>query len=80
MLRLVEADLAPTRELELRYRAPSGFLHIRASDSLLQEGGHLGLEVIGHEIQLMTTVAVRRVYGQLRRGQGEDQPPVPGVH
>jgi hypothetical protein len=77
MLGLVEADLAPTRKLDLGYRAPSGFLYIRAVNSLLREGGHLGLEAIAHEIQLVTTVAVRRVYGQFRRGQGEDQPPCP---
>ena len=77
---LVEADLTPSREMELRHRAPSGFLHIRALDSLLRESGHLGLQVIGHEIQLMTIVAVRRMDGQFRRWQGEDQPPVPGVH
>jgi len=80
MLRLVEADLAPTGELELRYRAPSGFFYMRAVHSFLQEGGHLGPKVIAHEIQLMATVGVRRMYGQFRRGQGKDQPPVPGVH
>ena len=37
-------------------------------DSLLLESGHLGPEVIAHEVQLVTTVALRRMYGQLCRG------------
>jgi hypothetical protein len=71
---LVQPDLPPTRESEPRHRAPSGFLHVRATNTLVQECRHLGPEVITHEIQLDPALVVGRVNGQLGRRQCEDQP------
>src|SRR5262245_39511414 len=80
MLRLVQADVTSARKRDLTNRAPSGFLHIRAGDTLLGEGRHLGPQVFAHEIQLMHVVLLRRMERGFRRRHCEDQPAVAGVH
>jgi hypothetical protein len=72
--------LPATGKLDLRYRTPSSFLHFRAPDALLHESRHFGAEVVTHEIQLVSSIFVCRMYGQLCRGQRKNQPIVTNIH
>src|SRR6202051_411359 len=75
MFRLIEADLASTGKLHLCYGAPSCFLNGGALNVLLCEGGHLGFQVIAHEIEFVgNTTFAGRVECGFRGRQGKDQP------
>jgi len=80
MPRLIQTDLPSTGKLDLRYRTPSSFLNYRTVDALLEQSLHLGTEVIAHEVQLVPTIFIGRMNGQLRWGQREDQPIVASIH
>jgi len=67
-------------EPDLGDRTPSGFLHVRTPRALLAERGHLGLQVVEHEIELVPNITLGRMNRRFPRRQGEDQPSVAGVH
>ena len=58
MLRLIEADLASTGKLHLCNGTPSCFLNGGALNVLLCEGGHLGFQVVAHEIEFVGTTTI----------------------
>src|SRR5205823_1204340 len=68
VLGLVETDFAPARKLDLRYRAPPYFLHLRTPDVLLTECRDVGLQIVRHEIELVPDTVVGGMDGQFRRG------------
>ena len=78
MFRLIEADLASAGKLHLCNGTPSCFLNGGALNVLLCEGGHLGFQVVAHEIEFVgtTTIFAGRVECGLCGRQGEDQPAV----
>src|SRR5271168_4514142 len=81
MLRLIEADLASAGKPHLRYGAPSLLLNCGALNALLREGGHLGLQIVAHEIEFLgNTIFIGRVERGLCRWQGEDQPAMTRIH
>jgi hypothetical protein len=53
MFRLIEADLASTRKLNLRNRTPSCFLNRGALNIHLRERGHFGFQVVAQEIEFV---------------------------
>src|SRR5439155_26208518 len=79
VLRLVEADRAGARRLELRHEAESFVLgRPEELDTLLLEFRDRALDVVAHEEQLvlpgLTAPAGSRVDSELTRRQLEDQP------
>lgn len=79
VLRLVDADFTAARQREARDGAPTLFVDRRALDALRRHRLNERVDVIAHQVQLVRAVAVGRVYGDLSRWQGEDQPAVSGV-
>jgi hypothetical protein len=79
VLRLVKADLAPAGEEDFRKRAPSLLVNRRAWNIPLDQGSHLGLQVIAHEVELMRPILSGGVEGGFGWGQSEDQPAMAGV-
>jgi hypothetical protein len=53
MLRLVETESCPTGKRDLSDRTPSSFLNLGTSHALLLQCGHLTLEIVTHEIELV---------------------------
>src|ERR1700722_2201159 len=80
MLRLVEPDASTTRKLDPGNRPPPRFFHFRAPDPFGAEGHDLRIEVVTHEVQLMSTVVLRRMNGDLGGRQREDEPIMTGIH
>jgi hypothetical protein len=80
MLRLIKPDLASTGEPHPRNGTPPLFLNVRALNSLLCEGSHFGFEIVAHEIEFVRATFIGRVNCGFRRGQGEDQPAMTGIH
>src|SRR6266478_1624788 len=80
MLRLIQADFTSAGKTDLCDRTPSGFLHVRHTDTLLSECHDLGLQVVTHEIEFVPLTLVGRVNGHFCRREREDQPPVASVY
>jgi hypothetical protein len=80
MFGLIEADLASTRQFDLRDGTPSLFVNSGAVDVLAREGGYLGFEIVAHEIKFVSAVFIRRVDCSFCRRQGEDQPAMASVY
>src|SRR5713101_2924427 len=80
MLRLVNADLASTRQPHLRNGTPRCFLNFGALNALLREGSHFGLQIIAHETELVDTIFIRWVECGFCGRQREDQPAMAPVH
>ena len=76
---LVQANFAPAGKADLCYRSPSFFVNGRAYDTFFRQVFHLGLKVVTHEIELVTTVVFGRMKGCFRGRQCEDQPAVTGI-
>lgn len=64
----IEADLTSARKADLRDRAPQRFHHFCAIDSLCLQSCHLSLQVIAHQVELMSIVFLGGVEGRLGRG------------
>jgi hypothetical protein len=80
MLRLVEADFTSPGKTDLRDRPPSGFLHVRHSDTLRSERDDLGLQVVTHQEEFVPLSAFGGMDGHFCRRQRKDQPSVAGIH
>jgi hypothetical protein len=80
MLGLIQPDLATAGEPYLRDGAPSCLMHFGAYSVLLRQGGHLGPEIVAHEVEFMgATIVIRRVECGLCWWEGEDQPTMTGI-
>src|SRR2546425_2758783 len=80
MLRLIQADFTSAGKTDLCDRTPSGFLHVRHTDTLLSECHDFGLQVVTHEIEFVPLTRVGRVNSHFCRREREDQPPVASVY
>jgi len=76
---LVETDVPASGEGELGDGSPSCLLHIRTGDSLARQGGDLCRKIVTHEVEFVPTVVFGGMNGRFRRGQGEDEPAMPGI-
>ena len=54
MFWLIEANLASTGKFDLGDGTPSLLLNGRALDASVCEGGHLGFQIVAHEIELVS--------------------------
>jgi hypothetical protein len=79
MLRLIKADLSPTRKLHLRNGTPSLFLNVGALNALLCQGSHFNFQIVTHEIEFVSGIVGRVDCGFCWR-QGEDQPAMTGIY
>jgi hypothetical protein len=70
---LAEAHFAATGKLDRGDCTPSLLSHG------IREFGALGLQILGHQVQLITRFAVRRVNGDFGRRRRENQLTVSGV-
>ena len=72
---LVERKFFAVRQADRRQQPPAligypaGYL-----DAFVLQLSESGLDVVTHQVQLVTAVPVGRMHGQLGRGQGEDEP------
>jgi|SRR5215471_14176805 len=80
MFRLIEPNLSTAGKLHLRDGAPSLLLNWRTLDAFISEGGHLGFEVIAHEVEFMGAVFARWMDRGLSWRQREDQPAMSGIY
>src|SRR5262245_44197194 len=80
MLRLIEAHLPSAGKPDVGDRSPPCFLHLRTADALPVERHYLGLQIVAHEVELMSTILFGGMNGHLRWRQREDQPSVASVH
>jgi hypothetical protein len=53
MFRLIEADATSTGKTHLRNGTPAFFLNCRALYAPTREGGHLGFQIVAHEIEFV---------------------------
>jgi len=77
--RLIKADLPASGKRDLGDQAPPRLLQGGAGDAPLRQRGNLGLEIITHEVQLVTTILIGRMKSGLTRRQSEDQPTIRGI-
>ena len=61
MLGLIKTNLASAGKPNLTDRAPSCFLNVRALNALLREKGHLGLQIVAHEIEFVGAILIGRM-------------------
>src|SRR5579863_4882155 len=80
MLRLIKPDLASAGQSYPCDGAPSFVFHFRTRDALLPECGHLGLQIVAHEIELVPAILLGWMNCHFRGRQGEDEPSMPCVH
>src|SRR5208282_1895513 len=74
VLRLIESNIAATRQLHARDGTPSFFMNRRTADALFSERRHFRLQVVAQEIKFVQTVLFRWMEGGLAGRQREDQP------
>ena len=79
VMRLVEPEVATARKANGREETPSFVADGAACDPLLGKTGHLRPQVVAHEIELMPSVALGGMTGELRGRRGKDQPTTAGV-
>jgi hypothetical protein len=79
MFWLIEAKLASAGKFDLGDGTPSLLLNGRALDASVCEGGHLGFQIVAHEIELVSSALVGGVDCGFGWRQREDQPPMTGV-
>src|SRR6267143_7117441 len=80
MVGLVKSDFPSSRQPDPADRAPPCFFHFRTADPLPLERSDFGLQICAHQVELVPRIIVRRMNGQLRWREREDQPAVAGVH
>jgi hypothetical protein len=80
MLWLIEVDFTTPGKADSGNQTPPGLLNVGTNDAFPAERSHFGREVVAHQIEGMAAVFIRRVKGNLRRWQGEDQPTVSRVY
>jgi hypothetical protein len=80
MPRLVERELAAVRKRKGSEQSPAGVRdRSRERDPLGLQLCHRRVQVVGHEVQLVTRFAVGRVDRKFRRRETEDRPATTGV-
>jgi hypothetical protein len=80
MLRLVEADSTAAGQADLGDGSPTLFLNIRTRHAFFFERGHLGLEIVTHEIKFVPIIFFGGMECGLRGRQSKNQPSVPGIN
>jgi hypothetical protein len=80
MSRLVETDLAATRDGDGRQASPAYVANFRALHALVLKSGDRCLNVVAHQVQLVIDLAIRRVDAELCRGHREDDPSVAHIN
>src|SRR3954465_11831402 len=79
MTRLVHPDLAPARQSESRQPSPPHLGDVRELNALGLQLSNCGIQVVAHEIQLVSAGTIRRVHRHLCRWQLEDEPASAGI-
>jgi hypothetical protein len=77
---LIQADGSSARELDLGHRTPPCLFDRGATDTFALEELNLAGQVIAHEVELIGTVDVRRMDGELCGREREDEPTVTSVN
>ena len=80
MLGLVEADFGAAGQRDLGDGAPALFVRGGALDTFFCEGGHFGLQVVAHEVELVGGAAFGGVDCHFGWREGEDEPAVACVY
>jgi hypothetical protein len=80
VLRLVEPELLAARQGDVSETAPALLLDRRRLHALRVQIRDGGVDVVAHQIQLVTLPLLRRMDGDFRRRRLEDQPSAPGVN
>src|SRR5687768_15049364 len=79
MARLVNAELAATGKRKLGQQPPAHVLHRPAGDVLLLHLRGERCDIVAHQIELMQVIFIRRMDGDFRRRQSEDEPAVADI-
>src|SRR5262249_26888553 len=76
MSRLINTEFTSARKRQLSQESPALILHHAARNVRRFHARDECIDVVAHQIQLVTMVGVRRMDSDLRRRQSKDQPAV----
>src|SRR5688572_6071110 len=79
MARLVNAELAATGKRKLGQQPPAHVVHRTARNFLLLHLRGERCDIVAHQIELMQVIFIRRMDGDFRRRQSEDEPAVADI-
>src|SRR5206468_12755646 len=79
VMRLVKPEIAAAWKAHGRQQPPSLVADRAACDPFFGEAGHLRPQVVAHEIELVSAIALRRMAGKLGGRRRKDQPSAAGI-
>ena len=80
MFWLIEAELASTGKFDFGDGTPSLLLNGRALDTFVCDGGHLGFQIVAHEVEFVISALIGGVDCGFGWRQCEDQPSMTSVY